>query len=327
MKKIFLLVLFASGGMFAQDKVKFAAKIQNRNSDSLTIQSKTFKKVMVSDKKGNFKDAFEVEPGFYQIYDGSEVATIYLKDGFDLKMALDGKKFDETISFKGKGEKENNFIAKKFMAVEKLEEMFLTTTDSVAVAKAIDETMAKFKDALADKQFTEEFRKHMTNQVEKQTKFLHQSSAQIMEIGAMRGKPSPTFTYENFKGGTTSLADLKGKYVYIDVWATWCGPCREQIPHLQKVDHDYEGKNIEFVSISIDTKRDYEKWKKMVAEKSLGGIQLVADKDWKSDFVKAYHIDGIPRFILVDPQGNVVNADAPRPSDEELRKQLDKLLK
>jgi thiol-disulfide isomerase/thioredoxin len=327
MKKIFLFVLFATAGVFAQDKVKFAAQIQNRNSDSLTILSETFQKVMVSDKKGNFKDAFDVEPGFYQIYDGSEVATIYLKEGFDLKMTLDAKKFDETISFKGKGEKENNFIAKKFMAVEKLEEMFLTTTDSVAVAKAIDETMAKFHGLIADKEITEEFRTHMTKQIEKQTKFLHQSSGQIMQIGAMRGKPSPAFTYENHKGGTTSLADLKGKYVYIDVWATWCAPCREEIPYLQQVEHDYKGKKIEFVSISIDTKRDYEKWKKMVAEKSLGGIQLVADKDWKSDFVRAYHIDGIPRFILVDPQGNVVNADAPRPSDEELRKQLDKLLK
>lgn len=132
------------------------------------------------------------------------------------------------------------------------------------------------------------------------------------------GKPSPKFNYENHKGGQTSLDNLKGKFVYIDVWATWCGPCRQEIPHLQKVEEQYHGKNIEFVSISIDAKKDHDKWKKLVDEKKLGGIQLFADNDWNSKFVKEYGIEGIPRFILVDPNGNIVTADAPRPSDPQL---------
>lgn len=132
------------------------------------------------------------------------------------------------------------------------------------------------------------------------------------------GKPSPKFNYENYKGGQTSLDNLKGKFVYIDVWATWCGPCRQEIPHLQKVEAQYHGKNIEFVSISIDAKKDHDKWKKLVDEKKLGGIQLFADNDWNSKFVKEYGIEGIPRFILVDPSGNIVTADAPRPSDPQL---------
>jgi len=132
------------------------------------------------------------------------------------------------------------------------------------------------------------------------------------------GTPSPKFDYENHKGGKTSLESLKGKYVYIDVWATWCGPCRQEIPSLQKVEQQYEGKNIEFVSISIDAKKDYDKWKKLVTDQKLGGTQLIADNDWNSKFVKDYAIDGIPRFILVGPDGNIVNADAPRPSDPQL---------
>jgi|SRR6218665_591669 len=139
------------------------------------------------------------------------------------------------------------------------------------------------------------------------------------------GTPSPKFDYENHKGGKTALDNLKGKYVYIDVWATWCGPCRQEIPSLQKVEQEFHGKNIEFVSISIDAKKDYDKWKKMVTDKQLGGIQLYADNDWNSQFVKDYAIDGIPRFILVGPDGNIVNADAPRPSDPQLVTLLTKL--
>ena len=134
-----------------------------------------------------------------------------------------------------------------------------------------------------------------------------------------KGQPSPKFkNYENFAGGTTSLDDLKGKFVYVDVWATWCGPCKREIPFLKELEGKYRGKNIEFVSISVDKSADHDKWQKMVKEKELKGIQLFSDKDWDSDFVKEYLIKGIPRFILIDPNGNIVNSNAPRPSDSKL---------
>ena len=106
--------------------------------------------------------------------------------------------------------------------------------------------------------------------------------------------------------------------MYVDVWATWCGPCKAEIPSLKKVEAQYHGKNIEFVSISVDALKDHDKWKAMVAEKELKGVQLFADNSWKSDFVEGYLIKGIPRFILIDTEGNIVNANAPRPSSEKL---------
>jgi thiol-disulfide isomerase/thioredoxin len=134
-----------------------------------------------------------------------------------------------------------------------------------------------------------------------------------------KGSASPQFTdYENYAGGTTSLKDLKGKYVYIDVWATWCGPCIAEIPSLKKLEKEYHGKNIQFLSISIDTEDAYDKWKEMVKEKELGGIQLMADNNWESKFVEDYMIKGIPKFILLDTEGNIIEANAPRPSDENL---------
>ncbi|MTH16360.1 TlpA disulfide reductase family protein [Flavobacterium sp. LC2016-01] len=132
------------------------------------------------------------------------------------------------------------------------------------------------------------------------------------------GKPSPKFDYENQKGGKTSLDNLKGKYIYIDLWATWCSPCREQIPFLQKVEEQYKGKNIEFVSISIDALKDQPKWSKFVTDKQLGGIQLLAENEWESKIIKDYSVQGVPTFILLDPNGNIVTARAPKPSDPKL---------
>ena len=143
--------------------------------------------------------------------------------------------------------------------------------------------------------------------------------------GLSKAKPSPAFDYENHSGGKTSLASLKGSYVYIDVWATWCGPCRQEIPSLQKVEEDFGNKNIKFVSISVDVKKDHDKWTKMVADKKLGGIQLIADSDWNSSFIKDYAIDSIPRFIIIAPDGTILNADAPRPSDPKLTELLSSL--
>lgn len=132
------------------------------------------------------------------------------------------------------------------------------------------------------------------------------------------GNPSPKFDYENQKGGKTSLENLKGKYIYIDLWATWCSPCREQFPFLQKVEEQYKGRNIEFVAISLDAIKDHSKWSKFVSEKQLSGIQLLADKEFESKFIKDYGIHEIPTFILLDPNGNIVSARAPKPSDPKL---------
>jgi thiol-disulfide isomerase/thioredoxin len=142
----------------------------------------------------------------------------------------------------------------------------------------------------------------------------------------MNNVAAPNFDFENHKGGNTTLESLKGKYVYVDLWATWCGPCRAEIPSLKKMEETFHGRNIEFVSISIDSEKDYEKWKTFVTEKALTGTQLYAAKANQTEFVKAFEVNSIPRFILIDPKGVVVDADAKRPSDPRLQEQLNKLL-
>jgi thiol-disulfide isomerase/thioredoxin len=133
------------------------------------------------------------------------------------------------------------------------------------------------------------------------------------------GEPAIDFNYPDIEGNEISLTSFKGKLVYVDVWATWCGPCKAEIPSLQKLETDYHGKDITFMSVSVDT--DKEAWEKMVAEKELGGVQLWAD-GW-SKITKDYAIFGIPRFMLFDSNGNVISTNAPRPSSDEIRELLE----
>ena len=82
---------------------------------------------------------------------------------------------------------------------------------------------------------------------------LQQFYAQKALAKKLEGIASPTFNFENHKGGMTKLEDFKGKYVYIDVWATWCAPCRAEIPYLKKIEENYHNDDIVFVRISVVT--------------------------------------------------------------------------
>lgn len=335
MKKAFILFFVAIFSGFAQNTtntVSLNVKIANRFSDTITISSgRTFKQKVGINKKGEFQTTFEAskDGGLYRLNDGNEGTTMFLKNGYDLTLTLDTKDFDETIVYKGKGANENNYLAKKALSDEKFE---------MDLEALFDADEATFKEALAKKKandismidgkgFDETLVKMLRPSFDQEEKFLLDYYNQKVAAKKMEGIASPSFDYENHKGGKTKLEDLRGKYVYIDVWATWCGPCIAEIPHLKKVEEKYHGKNIEFVSISVDTEKDYEKWKKMVVSKELGGIQLFADKNWTSDFIKAYGINAIPRFILIGPDGKVIKADAPRPSSSLLVELLDSLVK
>ena len=140
------------------------------------------------------------------------------------------------------------------------------------------------------------------------------------------GSPSPKFSnYENFNGGTTSLDDFKGKVTYIDIWATWCLPCRGEIPALKELEKKFHGKDVAFVSISIDQNKD--EWKEFVKSEDLKGVQLFAENAFESQFIQDYGIRQIPTFIIIDKEGKIVNADAPRLSSDEITGLLEGLLK
>ncbi len=135
------------------------------------------------------------------------------------------------------------------------------------------------------------------------------------------GKMSPDFRALDVSGKFYTLADFKGKYLYIDLWATWCGPCRREIPFLKKLEEDYKGRNITFLSLSTDARRS--DWLKMIQAQQLSGIQLFLGAGQR--FQVAYKAEGIPHFILLDPEGKIVNGNMLRPSSPDVRAYLDAL--
>ncbi|WP_200976050.1 TlpA disulfide reductase family protein [Echinicola sp. 20G] len=158
-----------------------------------------------------------------------------------------------------------------------------------------------------------------------------ESKALIVELEKKyfteEGQPGFKFEYEDVEGNAVAFDSFKGKIVYLDIWATWCGPCIQQIPHLKKLEEELHGEDIVFLSVSIDALKDKQKWKDFVKEKDLKGVQLMADKAWQSGLVKNYEIKGIPRFMIFDKEGNIVTTDAMRPSQPALKEQLIELLK
>ena len=335
MKKIFsilaVLSLLACSEKSNNDYVTIQGTIANADNNTLSILGKDFKKEITLNEDGTYKDTLKVTQGFHGFNDGKQQSFIYLKNGYDLELNFDASNFQESIDFKGEGSKTNNYLGEKIQLIkdEQLDRYeLLFQMDQAEFDKKIAEIKQKTDDLINQTEGLENEVVDMETKANKELiDFLvsnynkeHKALASIK-----KGAPSPTFNYPDNNGNSVSLEDLKGKYVYIDVWATWCGPCKVEIPYLKEIDDEFKGKDIAFVSLSIDKMEHKEKWLKMIQEEKLQGIQVLADKDWNSDFVTAFNIKGIPRFILLDKNGNIVDANAPRPSDPNLKGLLNSL--
>lgn len=134
----------------------------------------------------------------------------------------------------------------------------------------------------------------------------------------------PEFSFSDLNGEMVKLSDFKGRYVYIDIWATWCGPCMYEMPYLRKLEDTLANKNIAFVSICKD---DYKQnWERSIKKSGSKSVQLFAEEG-NDKFFKDFIVNSIPRFILIDKDGKIINSNAKRPSDPALLSQLELLLK
>lgn len=335
MKKI-IMILVAIALVACSEKsnnayVTLQGNIANSTIESIAIKGRNFERQIKVNNDGSFKDTLTVTDGFHGINNGTSQSFIYLKNGYDMTVDFDMNDFPASIVFEGQGAVTNNYLTTKLQFIKdenisnysaffelekdefdaKIADLQKRMNDLLINAKGLDEEVIKMEQDANNKMII-----FFQDNYEVEHKNL---------IGLRKGDPSPKFNYPDKNGKNVSLDDLKGKYVYIDVWATWCGPCKREIPFLKEMDEAYKGKNIAFVSLSIDKMEHKEKWLKMIEDEDLKGIQLLADQDWNSEFVTSYNITGIPRFILLDQEGNIVNSNAPRPSDPMLQDVLSSL--
>lgn len=140
-----------------------------------------------------------------------------------------------------------------------------------------------------------------------------------------KGMMAPEFFFTDREGNVHSSKEFLGKVVYIDCWATWCGPCCREIPYLEKRVAEYQGNGkVRFVSISMDSNR--QAWLKKLDKDNPAWEQFILDKVQDEALSKAFGINGIPRFILLNADGTIADSDAFRPSDKDFHQQLDAVL-
>lgn len=324
--RILLFLLVACGGLaHGQSYTEFSGTIKN-HKDSLLIRGHQSLKTIKINSDGTFYEKFQVKPGIYDVSNGTGYFPLYLRPGQKLRVIMDALDYKSTI-FEGDAAKENNFLVQDILRKGKCYQELKTIEDNpYAYNKLVQEKLRIDDRAVKDKSYEPVFR-GLLMKAQKTENYLIKSKAERgLKAARLKGEDSPDFAFKDNQGNLVRLKDFQGKYIFIDVWTTWCGPCIQESPHLNDLVEKYKESNIAFVSISLDKKADHEKWKKMV-EHADGIVHLFADNSWKSKFVTEYGINAVPRFIIIDPEGRVVDADAKRPSEAALGTQLDTLLK
>lgn len=140
-----------------------------------------------------------------------------------------------------------------------------------------------------------------------------------------KGERAPDFYLSDLNGKFHTLKEFQGKLIYISFWATWCSPCLKTIPQKNTIIGEYGNRPIEFINISFDKEKD--KWEKSVKNLSILGLNLICNGNWADILKTKYYIQGIPRYILINKDGEIIDSDAPSPKNKsELKSLIDKYL-
>jgi peroxiredoxin len=135
------------------------------------------------------------------------------------------------------------------------------------------------------------------------------------------GQLAPGFTQNDTEGKPVSLSSFKGRYVLIDFWASWCGPCRQENPNVVRAFEKYKAKNFTVLGVSLD--RDRQKWVQAIAADQLYWTQVSDLGFWNNAAAKLYRVSSIPQNYLLDPDGRIIGKNL---RGEELNAFLEKTL-
>lgn len=137
------------------------------------------------------------------------------------------------------------------------------------------------------------------------------------------GTVAPEFIQNDTTGNPISFSSFRGKYVLLDFWASWCGPCREESAHMRQLYQDFSNRNFTILGISLDAADDKEAWIKAIKDDGLVWTQVSDLKHWDNSIVKLYSIKAIPQTFLIDPNGIIIARGL---NYEELKDKLNTIL-
>ena len=184
---------------------------------------------------------------------------------------------------------------------------------------SINNVMARIQKKWPDHSYVKDVAKQLDefNKAQSQQQQM-QSSQQGLPVGTM----APDITMNDPQGNPFSLSALRGKYVLVDFWASWCGPCRAENPNVVAAYQKYKDKNFTILGVSLDQEKDA--WIKAIKDDHLDWKQISDLKFWNSAAVPLYQIQGIPYNVLVDPTGKIIATELRGPA---LDAKLDEVLK
>lgn len=202
------------------------------------------------------------------------------------------------LNFKSREIKNKYLLAKELISNKELFEelMFIEFNQYISFngIDSIESSCLEFLNSLSDKNKKE---------------ILMSKYESWLNLG--KGKKAPDFKIKDNEGDFVSLSDFLGKYVYIDCWSSYCGPCIAEMPDMKKLAEEFEGRNFVFISISTDS--DKKRWLNKISEYNMNTINLCTEGT-KHQFNNDYNAKALPRYILIDDKGIIIDATANKPS-------------